>query len=340
MIGRRFRALISVLVGLGLALLAATPAPAGSSGAIGTYTVSDSALRVATYNVLKVNSGKGQFVWANRRAALQRTVATIAPDILAVQEANTQKWNGMRHIDDVMNVLGAVGYQIASADFTGCPLTCTRGAHIFYNPARARLAELPGSTVPVAGMVGMSVIGQIGLGPIQDRAVSWAFMSPMGSDRVTLVISVHLATEKNALGEAARVGVAARLRPWADSMIAASGRPAEIVIAGDFNSYDRRQPLGAQRILADSGLINSYNAPVRVNGDIGSVNMAPKIAKFKGFPPAPYRYRANTTHIDYVFSTVAPLRHEVVAFLLPDGSFDNAYRASDHNMVVADLPLR
>jgi endonuclease/exonuclease/phosphatase family metal-dependent hydrolase len=113
-----------------------------------------------------------------------------------------------------------------------------------------------------------------------------------------------------------------------------------IVVSGDFNSYRRRQPNGAQQVLADSGMIDGYAAPVKVNASNSTVNYTPRTRKYKGFPPRPYYYGSDTTRIDYVFSTVAPQRHEVVLHLHGDGKFDNAYRASDHNMVMVDLPLR
>ena len=73
---------------------------------------------------------------------------------------------------------------------------------------------------------------------------------------------------------------------------------------------------------------------------LGTVNYTPKHRKYKGFPPRPLRYQGNPTRIDYVFSTVAPLRHEVVVRLTSRGRFDDRYRASDHNMVMVDLPVR
>lgn len=298
-------------------------------------------VRVATYNIAKTTlRKKGKFSWKNRRVALVRAVASAHPDVLLVQEANTQKWRGIRQIDDVRGLLGSVGYQIASTNYDTCTVGCTRGAHVFYNPAKLSIAALPNASAAV-GMTGLSVIGRTWIGGIQDRAVSWAFLTPRGSTRTTLYVSVHLPTQKNAAGEALRVAIAQQLRPWAQSLIQWSGLPgAEIVIGGDLNSYARRQPTGAQAILAASGLIDGFNAPEVVNGNYGTVNYTPKTKKYKGFPPRPYFYKQNTTRIDYIFSTVAPARHEVVLHLRSNGKFDNKYRASDHNMVLVDLPLR
>lgn len=304
---------------------AASPPPAGD------------AVRVATYNVMKTSKAGGKQSWAKRRVALVNTVRDAAPDVLLVQEVNTQKWRGVRHVDDVVALLGGIGYRITSTDYDSCTVGCTRGAHIFYNPDRMRLANVP----MAAGMTGISTISQTAFGPVQDRNASWAFLTPVGSGRTSLYITVHLPTEKTEFSESLRVAVASHLRPWADSLIAQSGLgTAEIVIGGDFNSYAKRQPFGAQAVVTNAGLIDAYVAAVNVNPNFGTINYTPKTKKYKGFPPRPYFYKRDTTRIDYVFSTVAAQRHEVVLHLQSNGKFDNAYRASDHNMVMVDLPLR
>jgi endonuclease/exonuclease/phosphatase family metal-dependent hydrolase len=300
----------------------------------------DDAIRVATYNVMKTTRMKAKWSWSKRRDALVNTVRDASPDVLAVQEANLQRWGGATHLDDVRGLLAGLGYQITSTDYSQCTLGCTRGAHIFYAPSRMSLAALP-SGAPSAGMAGMSTIAQVDFGGTQDRNVSYAFLTALGSARTTLFMSAHLPTEKTAEGERLRVAVASALRPWADALIAGSGlRGVNIVVAGDFNSYQRRQPYGAQQVLASTGLIDGFAAPVKVNGNYSTVNYTPKTRKYKGFPPRPYYYGRDTTRIDYIFSTVAPQRHEVVLHLNGDGKFNNSYRASDHNMVMVDLPLR
>ncbi len=300
----------------------------------------DDVVRVATYNVMKTTRMKAKWSWSKRRVALVNTVRDASPDVLAVQEANTQRWGGSTHIEDVRGLLGGIGYQIASADFSQCTLGCTRGAHIFFKPSRMALVGLP-TGAPAAGMAGMSTIAGVDFGGTQDRNASYAFLAPLGSARTTLFISAHLPTDKTGEGERLRVAVASGLRPWAEGLIAGSGLTGvNIVISGDFNSYQRRQPNGAQQVLANTGMIDGYAAPEKVNAGNSTVNYTPKTRKYKGFPPRPYYYSRDTTRIDYIFSTVAPRRHEVVLHLTGDGKFDNAYRASDHNMVMVDLPLR
>ncbi len=329
---------LAVAAATTLSLLAGTVPIAQAS--VPRSAPADDVIRVATYNVMKTTRLKAKWSWSKRRGALVNTVRDTSPDVLAVQEANTQRWGGSTHIEDVRGLLGGLGYQIASTDYSQCTLGCTRGAHIFFKPSRMSLATLP-SGAPAAGMAGMSTIGNVDFGGTQDRNASYAFLTPLGSSRTTLFISAHLPTEKNAEGERLRVAVAAGLRPWADALIAGSGLGGvNIVIGGDFNSFQRRQPNGAQQVLASAGLIDGFAAPVKVNGNYSTVNYTPKTRKYKGFPPRPYYYGRDTTRIDYIFSTAPPIRHEVVLHLTAQGKFDNNYRASDHNMVLVDLPLR
>ena len=329
---------IAVAAATSMTLLAGTMSVAEAS--VPRSAPAGDVIRVATYNVMKTTRMKAKWSWTKRRVALVNTVQDATPDVLLIQEANTQRWGGSTHIEDVRGLLGSLGYQIASADFTQCTLGCTRGAHVFYQPSRMTLAALPSGGAS-AGMAGMSTIAQVDFGGTQDRNVSWAFLAPAGSGRVTLYMSAHLPTEKTAEGERLRVAVASRLRPWANELIAASGlTDVNIVVGGDFNSYQRRQPYGAQQVLASSGLIDGYAAPEKVNANYSTVNYTPKTRKYKGFPPRPYYYGNDTTRIDYLFSTVPPRRHEVVLHLTSTGTFDNRYRTSDHNMVLVDFPLR
>ena len=332
----------ALLAGTGSISQAAVPSavPSVVPAAVPAEGPAADAVRVATFNILKATNARGVRSWKKRRVALKRTVAVTRPDVLMIQEASTKKWRGRRHIDDLNRVMGGVGYRITSTDYDSCTAGCTRGAHIFYNPGRMRMTALPGPIQP-AGMAGISTVGQLGFGSIQDRNASWAFLTPVGSQRATLYISVHLPTDKTAFAESLRQTVASKLRPWADGLIRASGLSgAEIVIGGDLNSYALRQPYGAQHVLASSGLIDAYTAPVIVNPHFGTINYTPKTKRYKGFPPRPHHYRTNPTRIDYVFSTVAATRHEVAIFLKGNGKFRRIYRVSDHNMVLADLPLR
>lgn len=329
----------TMLVGMTPVATAEPVTPSATGGGASAQATPAGSVRVATYNVANSRVGKGKFAWSSRRLALARTVGAAGPDVLLVQEASTMKWGKRRLIDDVRAMLAPVGYRIASTDYTGCGGNCTRGAHVFYRADRMKLATLPNPGV-VTGMTGLAAIAGTWHAGIQDRAVSWAFLTPINEAKPTLYISVHLPTQKNAAGEALRRAVARRLDATAKSIVARSGlKKAEIVIGGDFNSYARRQPGGAQAIVAATGLIDGATAPTKVNPNYGSVNYTPSLKKYKGFPPKPHYYKRNTTRIDYLFSSVRPTRHEVVLRLTGKGLFDNRFRASDHNMVMVTLPL-
>lgn len=296
-------------------------------------------VRVATLNVLKVLNVTGKRSWEKRRVRMKHLVAETSPDVLMVQEANTKRWRDTRHIHDVRERLATLGYEITSTNYNDCTADCTRGAHIFYDPEAMKLVTPPNG--PAAGMLGISQIGQVDFGNVQDRNAAWAFLKPAGSSATALYISVHLPTAKTDHSEALRLAVAQRLRPWAESKIDASGlRDVEIVVGGDLNSYAKRQPRGAQYVLTRAGLIDAFTAPTKKNEHYGTINKTPATAQYLGFPPSPHYYKTEPTRIDYVFSTVAATRHEVVVHLRDSGRFRKYFKASDHNLVLVDLPLK
>lgn len=345
---RAWRAMVSLGAGTALITTGMLGSPASAEPTAGSNAPSairpaaaSHAVRVATYNICKSTCGKGRYSWANRRNALVNQVRWTDPDVLNVQEANTTKFRGHPQLTDVRARLSRLGYGIANLNLS-CTKRCTRGAHVFYKTSRMSPSTLPNRSMAPAGMVGLSTIAKMRFA-YQDRAVSWAFLTPRGSTRPTLYLSVHLITQKTSRGETYRRAAARHLSSFAKGLIARSGLKGAVpvVVSGDFNSYQRRQPNGAQTIMTRHGFTDGYQAPVRANANYGTINRAPKINKYKGFPPGPYRYgRISPARIDYVFSTVAPLRHEVVLRLKSNGRFDDRFRASDHNMVLVDLPLR
>lgn len=346
---RAWRAMVSLGAGTALITtgLLGSPATAADSTTRATAppairpATAPNAVRVATYNICKSTCGKGRYSWAHRRAALFNQVRWTDPDVLNVQEANMTKYRGRPQLTDVRGMLSRLGYQVANLNLT-CTKGCTKGAHIFFKANRMTPTALPNKAMAPAGMVGLSAIARMRFA-YQDRAVSWAFLTPRGSSRPTLYMSVHLITQKTSRGESYRRASARNMAAYAKGLIARSGLKGAVpvVVSGDFNSYQRRQPNGAQTIMTHTGFVDGHQAPVRANANYGTINRAPKINKYKGFPPGPYRYgRISPARIDYVFSTVRPVRHEVVLRLTPSGRFDDRFRASDHNMVLVDLPLR
>lgn len=320
--------------------IAATPAAAGPRPVPGADV-----LRVGTWNVNSTGTCSGcpddPHSWSARRGPLMQSIWAAAPDVLAVQEAALSRTQGVRHVDDVRDLLAPLGYLIASDYYVNHPASgASLGAHIFLRTSRIALAGPP-TGGPAAGYELMSRIAGPEFGAARDRSIAWAFLVGRTRTTPTLLLSVHLPTQKTAVAEQGRVAVARALRPWAARLASDSGFPqANIVVAGDFNSFDRRQPQGAQAVLLASGLQDGFTAPERVNGQYGTTNYTPATVGYRGYPPSPPHYSGIPTRIDYIMSTVAPLRYEVFLVLDSEGRFDARYRASDHNLVLVDLPLR
>lgn len=192
-----------------------------------------------------------------------------------------------------------------------------------------------------AGMASQHELTGLAWGPIQDRNISWAYLQDLATHAVFLAVSVHLPNEKTPKGEEVRQAVAQKIPGWVDALNADRGLAGvPVVVMGDLNSYQARQPHGAQWILGEAGFVDAFDAPETINDHFGTVNFTPQIRRWNGFPPEPFKYAHLASRIDYVFGKngVVPLVHEVVLHL-HDGHFDPAYRGSDHNLVRTRLSL-
>lgn len=331
-----------------VALLTATmlgPGPANAARV--TDDLPRTTITAATYNVCKVNCSR-KYSWARRRSAVVRTVHDAAPDVLAVQEAPTLPWRSTTQWADLTRLLAAAGYQQPS-DLDGCSPSCTRGAHLYFNPSRLRVFSMPrpsalgySPTVEAVGMGSQRTLSGIGWGPIQDRNLSWAYLQDIATGTVFLAVSVHLPNEKTAAGEQVRQAVARNLPGWVEGLNAERGLAGvPVLVMGDLNSYESRQPDGAQWLLQQAGFVDAFDATQRIHARIGTVNFTPAIRQWEGFPPEPFKYTHLASRIDYIFGKngVVPLAHEVVLHLREDGTFDPGYRGSDHNLVRAQLSL-
>lgn len=192
------------------------------------------------------------------------------------------------------------------------------------------------------GMESQRQLSGLQWGSIQDRNVTWAYLQHIASGTVFLALSVHMPNEKTAHAEQLRRQTAAGLATWADQHSARVGLAGvPVILMGDLNSFQSRQPNGAQQVFYDRGYTDAFSAAKRVNSRFPTVNVTPLTRRWDGFPPKPFKYSRAASRIDYILAKngVTPLRHEVFLKLLPDGSFDNRYRGSDHNLVRAVLSL-
>jgi endonuclease/exonuclease/phosphatase family metal-dependent hydrolase len=218
---------------------------------------------------------------------------------------------------------------------------------LLYRSPKVQQVTLPNGQ-PSAGIVQTSSIAP-GVDPLSGmRSVAWAYLEAPGTGPF-LALSMHTDSAKTPEAEASRVAIANALGPWAEQWNAAHGMAGvPVVLMADLNSYAKRQPNGAQKVLTNAGWTDAATAPAKRNVQYSTINYNPLLGvNEQGFPTKPYEFRTtrkkpvlDATRIDYVMAkggNVAPLDYEVVMRLNPDGSFDPNYQASDHQMVRSTL---
>jgi len=283
-------------------------------------------ITVATYNVCKKTCGGGRFAWQHRRHAVVRNIAASGAQVVAVQEAaGTVRWLARR--------LGRHGYVLANRSTAGCGRGCTRDSFVFY---RSDVLE-PLRVRPRAGTATLSAVSQVRWTGSYDRGWSWAYLRQRATGLPVLVASVHLPNEKTRQGERLRRAAARGLAAHLEARRQAHGLPPlTTVIAGDLNSFGRRQPNGAHKVIATAGFTDAHSAPRRTHARVATINVTRRHRD--PFPARPVR-SDSPARLDYVFvARGRPLAYEV--FLkLRGGRFDDRYRGSDHNLVLASLQL-
>ncbi len=345
------RAVATCVASVGVAagmLVGATPASAAVSGAP-TETAASDPLRVASYNMMKVNAPTGP-AWTDRFPRLPAIVSNIDPGVVALQEVTNHKSGNTRQRTLVHNTMRGLGYAVLDApEYNECvrprdkrgklagPNPCDTSVTLAWKP---ELVSVLDSALP---MTGITMAGSIApVNPDADqRQVAWAFLQFQG--RPFLLISTHLENDRSPAGETGRVAFGSAVTAWADQLAAQRGLAGiPMVIAGDLNSYKKRQPAGVQAVLMNAGWSDAYYAAgTRVGERYATINITPKTRKFGGFPPRPFQYskKREPSRIDYVMfrGGVSADRYETVVRLNPDGTFVEPLRMSDHNAVVADL---
>ncbi len=306
-------------MGVLIVAVASLPAPLAEVTAAGEGTV----VTIATYNVCKRTCGSGRYDWRNRRAAAVRSIAASGADVVAVQEAAGT-------VGQLARRLRPRGYLLANSQTSGCGRGCTQDSFVFYRSSVVAPLGAEG-TATLSSVTASAWAGTF------DRGWAWAYFRHVATGARFLVTSVHLPNGKTQAMERLRVasiqGVVASLR---DNKAQRALSFIPTVVAGDLNSFSRRQPHGAQWILTQSGFRDAFAAPTRRNAKVPTVNVT---GRFRNpFPVRPFRFR-RPARLDYVFfDQGVPLRYEV--FLrLRGGRFDDRYRASDHNMVLGTVRI-
>lgn len=172
---------------------------------------------------------------------------------------------------------------------------------------------------------------------IMDRGWSYAYLRDKRSGAGFLAVSVHLPNEKTDPGERVRLAAARGLLAAIEKDKSQRGlMKVPTILGGDLNSYQRRQPRGAQFLFKKGGFTDAYTAPARTNGDAATVNVTPAFPN--PFPPRPFR-SADPARIDYVLFNRGKAVHYEVLLKLKGGQFNNKYRGSDHNLVLGSIRI-
>ncbi|MFN8184844.1 MAG: endonuclease/exonuclease/phosphatase family protein [Candidatus Nanopelagicales bacterium] len=172
---------------------------------------------------------------------------------------------------------------------------------------------------------------------VQDRNLTWGLFRDRRTGGAFMAVSIHLPNEKSPKAEKYRKHLARTVTPQLQQWREKVGAPSlPTVLMGDLNSFAYRQPRGAHWILGKQGFRDAYSAARKVNGDVTTVNTSATTRN--PFPPRPRRSK-NPTRIDYVLVDQGKALRYEVHLRLKGARFDNRYRGSDHNLVMAELKL-
>ncbi len=348
-------------------------ASSNSSPSLATEPISVSAVQAATvagptlvfgsFNVCKVSCAPPAPSWDVRRDRVARVIAETGADVIGVQEATNNATSTARtQAEDIAAIVAPAGYRtpVYPIEANECrrprdsrgqlagPSPCDNTAMLLFKDATIDQVMLAGGQ-PSAGVILTSTITPSADPMSAMRSVAWAYLQGANGTVPFLAVSMHTDSAKTPEAEASRVAIASTLDAWAQGWNAARGMVgAPVVLMADLNSYAKRQPNGAQKVLVDAGWTDAATAPVKRNVQFSTINYNPLLGvNEQGFPARPYEFRTskknpvlNATRVDYVMAKgvgVLPLDYEVVIRLNPDGTFSADYQASDHQMVRTTL---
>lgn len=299
-------------------------------------------LTFATFNIAKPNNTAVP-AWKKRREAIGRTINESNSDVIGLQEATQIRVVGeggarMTHWQDIQAMAVAGGYLPTTTEVDTCdPNSCIHSAHILYKADKVKQVDLP-EGIPSAGQGRLTDIVD-GLRYAKTREFSWAYLEGLNGTGVFLAVSLHLNNEKNARGKKDRELVGSAFTKWAEDLNKASGlEGVPMILMGDFNSYDNREPKGMLFELAEDGWLDSFNAPTNEYKFFGDAYTTSYTGSNRsGWPKRPIT-SSDPVRIDYVMYKGEFLHadaYQVALRLNEDGTFDNNYRGSDHMMVQA-----
>lgn len=189
-----------------------------------------------------------------------------------------------------------------------------------------------------SGSTSLATIGKPSLTQsAENRNVAWAVLRDRRSAGVFLATSIHMPNEKTPQAERYRKNLAGAITGFLDRKRRQLGvGRAPTILLGDFNSYWQRQPRGVQWIFGRAGFRDAVSASRTVNEDVPTVNLTKSAPN--PFPAKPFRFDS-PARLDYVMFNRGQAQRYEVHLRLRNGRFDNRFRGSDHNLVLADLRL-
>lgn len=336
-IGARVLAAVTV-VAAAVSVVPPANATAGNQATAAERLDSQTKVRLASYNICKADCPTAPVSWSARRKAVFKTLRKSRADVMAVQEVSTkyaQRTQLARAMDKSGYTLASDGLVRRPAD-AGCTETCVRTTGILFKRGTVQNLQLP-TGGPGSGVVSLkSLTGAAAWGNIPDRTFSWALLEHVPTRQPFLVASVHFANEKTPLGERSRQASARAVAEWLRNSARQWGfANIPLVVAGDLNSFELRNPRGAQRIFSQDGFVDGYDARRHKKGHFPTANHAYGSG---GWPASPPTFTGEPPRIDYIFAAGVgqPVTYGVAVKQLRNGKFNPKYRGSDHNLVWSD----
>ncbi len=320
-----------------------------STGVKAMASSAQMAIRVGSYNMRTAGAGDTKpFTWPERAPYAAKTIMSRKPGVIALQELSPGPSDGhsspVRQTDSLINALKSAGgsYQLVrntSYFAPGTPMGNT-GMRIAYDTTRYQLmSDCPnqsGSGKSIRN-VNQSCSFLIPLDPGDaetfHRSSSYALLKDKATGGQFWFVSVHL--EHRQSDDAAESTKLEKLRGrqmqfTIDKLDKMNTEGYPIIIAGDLNTWQNQDgPDGydAHSVLVDNGFWDSAAAASQVNLAYATVNnFATKMT------PSTSGFGARLDVIA-VKGAIGATRFENVM------SPTDPKRASDHNMIVADLKI-
>lgn len=345
-------AVFALLIGVGaVARGNNAPAPSPTPSIVESVTPSPTptptplpTLNFATWNIAKPANNVVP-AWTKRRDAIGNTISSSSADVLALQEANEVDVTGadgkrMTTWEDVQILAKASGYVALDIQEDACANGCVHTARILFKEASVHQVVLANGA-PSAGHGELQDVAS-GLGVGARRQFSWAILESNTAPGPFLIISIHTSNQKSSKGIAQRAKIGEGFTKWVSDRLATSGltnTPA--ILMGDFNSYLEREPKGMVYQLQQAGWTDVYDSAASIDDLSKRAHTSSYSDSAHGWPKKPLLSTDpnRIDHIMYIGDGVSAANYAVELHLKDDGTFDNAFRASDHLMVRSLIEL-